>query len=206
MERAGPDGNLRGVVTKRDPDREPTPTERIRREQLIDVTIDLIAANGHQGTSLAGIAAAAGITKAAVLYHFTAKDALVRAAHETVLAALDRAVTTAVDTAGAADGPAAYVRATLGHLRDHPRHVRLIIEADGTGGAERTPRERWAPLAGIVDAAARARAAPVDARTAAIALGGAIDAILTERLHTPDYDTTEAAEQLVGMIEAVLGR
>ncbi|MEU6131664.1 TetR family transcriptional regulator [Saccharopolyspora sp. NPDC047091] len=192
------------MVTKRDPDREPTPTERVRREQLIDVTIDLIAANGHQGTSLAGIAAAAGITKAAVLYHFTAKDALVRAAHETVLAALDREVAAAVDAAGAADGPAAYVRATLGHLRDHPRHARLVVEADGIGGAERTPRERWTPLADIAAAAARARGTTVDARTAAIALGGAIDAILTERLHAPDYDTTEAAEQLAGMIRAVL--
>ena len=121
MERAGPAGNLRGVVTKRDADREPTPTERVRREQLIDVTIDLIAANGYQGTSLAGIAAAAGITKAAVLYHFTAKDALVRAAHETVLAALDREVAAAVDAAGAADGPAAYVRACLLYTSPSPR-------------------------------------------------------------------------------------
>ena len=54
---------------------ERTFTERARRQQLIGVTIEQVAQRGFAGASLARIAEAAGITKAAVLYHFGSKDA-----------------------------------------------------------------------------------------------------------------------------------
>lgn len=185
------------------PQRELTLTERARRRQLIDVTIDLVADTGYAGTSLAGIARSAGITKAAVLYHFPSKAQLVRAAYEHVIGALVTDVAAAVESAEAGDGPAAYIRSMIGHLREHPRHTRMIIEAMTNDQGDDDPAERWRPLAQIIAAARDARGAVAqDDRTTAIIIGGAINAIVAERLHDPDYDTAAAAERLIHMIDS----
>lgn len=184
---------------------ELTLTERARRAQLIDVTIEQVAERGYAGATLAGIAERAGITKAAIIYHFPSKDALVRAAYEHVLTELTGEVAAAVEAAAAADAPAAYVRSMVGHLRQRPRHTRMIIEAMGPGGNDHAPQTRWRPLAEIITAAQSALGTTgEDPRTSAIIIGGAIDAIVAERLHDPDYDTAAAAEQLVRMISAML--
>nr|WP_269440776.1 TetR/AcrR family transcriptional regulator [Micromonospora tarapacensis] len=168
---------------------------------MIEVTIELVADRGYAGASLAAIAERAGITKAAVLYHFPTKAAVVRAAHEHALSALVGEVAGAVEAAGTANGPAAYIRSMIGHLRRHPRHTRMITEAMIHDGDGRDPADRWRPLAGLVTAArlARGGGGDRDARTTAIIIGGAIDAIVSEQLHDPDYDTAAAAEQLIEM-------
>ncbi|MFI6688996.1 TetR family transcriptional regulator [Streptomyces sp. NPDC050485] len=58
-----------------DPDRL-TFTEQAGRRQLIEATIDSIATRGYPATSLAAIAEQAGVSKAAVLYHYASKDQL----------------------------------------------------------------------------------------------------------------------------------
>lgn len=181
---------------------EPTLTERARRAQLIGVTIELVADRGYSGASLAGIAERAGITKAAVLYHFPTKAAVVRAAHAQVLTALTDEVAAAVTAAEPADGPAAYIRSMIGHLREHPRHTRMIVEAMTHDAGDYDPADRWRPLAEIITAARLGRRdqGGIDARTEAIIIGGAIDAIVAERLHDPDYDTAGAAEQLIALV------
>lgn len=182
--------------------RELTLTERARRSQLIEVTIELVADHGYAGTSLAGIARGAGITKAAVLYHFASKDLLVHAAYRHVLDALVQDVTAAVESAETGDGPAAYIRSMIGHLREHPRHTRMIIEAMTHDEGGHDSAQRWRPLAEIIAAARQPRSTDNrEARTTAIIIGGAIDAIVSERLQDLDYDTAAAAEQLIRMFE-----
>ncbi|MGV8872302.1 MAG: TetR/AcrR family transcriptional regulator [Rhodococcus sp. (in: high G+C Gram-positive bacteria)] len=185
--------------------KEPSFIERTRRAQLIDVTIDSVDRYGYSKVSLARIADSAGITKAAVLYHFRTKDAVVEAAYRFVLDALVTDVAAAVDAVEAEDGPQAYVRAMVGHLRAHPRHTRMLIEALGNSALGHTPEQRWRPLADIIDASARVRCVQgVDARTIAIITGGAIDAIVTECLHDPEYDSAAAADSLAAMLDAAL--
>ncbi|TDO46419.1 TetR family transcriptional regulator [Kribbella sp. VKM Ac-2527] len=181
----------------------PTLTEQARRAQLIDVTVELVAEHGYGGTSLARIAEGAGITKAAVLYHFPSKDAVIEAAHKHVLDALVGTVGAAVEAAGPADRPAAYIRSMVSHVRDHPRHTRMITEAMIHTGQPTNPAERWGPLAQLLADAREARGSTsdVDLRTLAILTGGAIDAIIRERLADPGYDTTAAADALVTLIE-----
>lgn len=185
--------------------KEPSFIERTRRAQLIDVTIDAVAEHGYAKVSLARIADNAGITKAAVLYHFRTKDAVVEAAYERVLDALVEDVAAAVEAVRAQDGPQAYVRAMVGHLRAHPRHTRMLIEALGHSTPGHTPEQRWRPLADIIDASVRARGTDdVDSRTLAIITGGAIDAIVSECLHDADYDSAAAGESLAAMLDAAL--
>ncbi|PDP88603.1 TetR family transcriptional regulator [Glycomyces fuscus] len=173
----------------------------------MDVTVRLIAEHGNAGTSLARIAEAAGITKAAVLYHFRSKDALVRAAHESALTGLVEHVGRAVESADAERAPAAYVRSMVGYLREHPGHTRVVIAA--VTDEDRRSSERWRPLADLMAAARRARGTDPDARgpdlrTTALIVGGGIDAIVAEHLDHPDYDPVAAAEELVAMLDGVL--
>ncbi|WP_460497557.1 TetR/AcrR family transcriptional regulator [Glycomyces tarimensis] len=195
----------RKAVGSREPG-ELTLTERARRRQLIDVTIELVADRGYAGASLARIAERAGITKAAVLYHFPTKAAVVDAAHEHVLTALTDHVAAAVEAADAAEAPAAYIRGMVGHLHDHPRHTRMIVEAMSNGEGRYDPAERWRPLARLLGEAkdSLGARADLDLRTLAIIVGGAIDAIVAEQLGDPDYDTLAAADQLADLVRTAL--
>lgn len=185
-----------------EPRRELTLTGRARRSQLIEATVNLVAEKGYAGASLAGVAQSVGITKAAVLYHFPSKAHLVRAAYEHVIGALVHEVGGAVEAAKVSDGPAAYIRSMIGHLREHPRHTRMIIEAISHDEGDYDSAERWRPLAEIIAAADRDRGIDGgDSKNTAIIIGGAINAIIAERLHDTRYDTAAAAEQLISIID-----
>ncbi|BAK33861.1 TetR family transcriptional regulator [Microlunatus phosphovorus NM-1] len=51
-----------------------------RRDRIIDVTLDVIAANGVAGTSHRKVAAAAGVPLGSMTYHFSGMDELLREA------------------------------------------------------------------------------------------------------------------------------
>jgi AcrR family transcriptional regulator len=51
-----------------------------RRTAIVDAAIDLIAAHGATGFTLADVGAAAGVTRAGVLHHFATKEAVLEAA------------------------------------------------------------------------------------------------------------------------------
>jgi hypothetical protein len=113
-------------------------------------------------------------------------------------------VVAAIEATDADGAPAAYIRAMIGHFREHPRHTRMIIEAMTNGEGEYDSAERWRPLADLLGAATNAIGAKTDLerRTLAIIIGGAIDAIVAEQLTDPDYDTAAAADQLVDLVYA----
>src|SRR5678815_462455 len=60
--------------------------------RIIDAALVLFAEHGISGTSLQMIADAIGVTKAAVYHQYNAKDEIVRAVAEVVLAGLEAAV------------------------------------------------------------------------------------------------------------------
>jgi AcrR family transcriptional regulator len=73
-----------------------------RREQILDVAVQVFARNGFHGTSMNDIADAAGVTKPVLYQHFDSKQALYLALVEEVGRRLLAAITKA--TAGAANG------------------------------------------------------------------------------------------------------
>lgn len=73
-----------------------------RREQLLDVALDVFARAGYHGASMNDVAEAAGVTKPVLYQHFESKRDLYRALLDEVGARLLKAVTTA--TAGTTDG------------------------------------------------------------------------------------------------------
>lgn len=56
------------------------------RERIVDVAVRFIARHGARGTSLADIAAEAGVSQAGLLYHFGSKEALLNAVMDRHLA------------------------------------------------------------------------------------------------------------------------
>ncbi|MFE3456500.1 TetR/AcrR family transcriptional regulator [Nocardiopsis aegyptia] len=188
--------------------RQPTLTEQARRQQLVAVTIDLVAAHGYAACSLQRIADAAGITKGAVIYHFASKNAVIRAAYDAVIEALTERVGAAV---GLAPGPAAavdaYVESMIGHMAEHPTHVRVLTEALAPAvdtGVDEGPAspERRQVLADLVTAAVSAGEyrADLDAVTLAVILNGAIDAVVAQTLADPGYDLTAATTAVLDML------
>jgi AcrR family transcriptional regulator len=61
--------------------------------RVVDAALELFAEHGISGTSLQMIADAIGVTKAAVYHQYNAKDEIVLAVAQVVLARLDAAVT-----------------------------------------------------------------------------------------------------------------
>ncbi|MEU7644736.1 TetR/AcrR family transcriptional regulator [Streptomyces huasconensis] len=188
-------------------DGTPTFIEQARRGQLIECTIDLISAKGYPATSLAAIAERAGLSKAAVLYHFTSKDNLARA---TLTYVIERFTAYVNERVAAAPDPraalVAYVRAMIGYQRDNRRHVRVITEmllddADGTrlknpGGHDTAGR--WNALADLLAAGQQAGTfREFDPPTIALAIGGAIDGVIGQWLAHPELDLDAAADELV---------
>jgi AcrR family transcriptional regulator len=185
-------------------------TEAARREQITNLAIDLIAEHGYAGTSLARIAEAAGLSNAAVLYHFGSKNAVLESAYAKVITDLGETVWAAMSAAPSAkDSIDAYVRALVAFMVSRPTYLRLMIEVLTTSelGQPGQPPEpgsdtppRWAPLA---EAMARAQTGgelrSFDTRTYAIALGGALDGIFAESLSDPGYDLNRAVNDLLDL-------
>ncbi|WKX73669.1 TetR/AcrR family transcriptional regulator [Streptomyces sp. XD-27] len=185
----------------------PTFTEQARRRQIIECTIDLISTKGHPATSLSAIAEQAGISKAAVLYHFSSKDNLTRATLEHVLERFLAYVTERVEReSDPRSALVAYVRAMIGYQQANRRHVRVITEMllddrDGTrlknpGGHDTAGR--WNALAELLAAGQQAGLfRDFDPRTTALAVGGSIDGVIAHWLAHPDLDLDAAADELV---------
>lgn len=173
-------------------------TEDARRRQIIDCTIELVAERGPAAASLSAIAARAGISKAAVLYHFASKDAVLDATMSHVLTSYVAAVGEQVD---AADGPegmlVAYLRGTIAYLRDHPAQVRVLVEGLVRDPAVAAQPGRWQSVAGILEQGQAAGAfRRFDTRTLALVINGALDAVVAEWIGSPDLDLDTAAAEL----------
>ncbi|EXG80327.1 TetR/AcrR family transcriptional regulator [Cryptosporangium arvum] len=185
--------------------------EQARRAQIVGVTIDVVAEHGFAKASLQRIADAAGLTKAAVLYHFPSKDAIVRAAYGSVLHSLTDDVGRAVDAASGAAALDAYVHSLVAHLRAHPAHVRMIVEAvverTGADDVPSGPSRRDA-VASLVEQAVAAGdyREGIDPIVVAVLVNGAVDAIVGQLLDDPAFDTAGAATELTELLRRGYGR
>jgi TetR/AcrR family transcriptional regulator len=181
-------------------------TEQARRRQIVECTIALVAERGPAAASLSAIAARAGISKAAVLYHFSTKDAVLEATVRHVLTSFAAAVGERVD---AAEGPeamlVAFLRGAVDHLHEHPGQVRVLVEGlvrDRDAARELAPgspagASRWQGVATILEAGQRSGVfRGFDPRTLALVINGALDGLVAEWVGDPGFDLAGAAEEL----------
>ena len=78
---AGPPAPPTGRASSRQPPGQDGPAAAPTRQRILDVALDLFIDQGYDGTSLRQIADRLGITKAALYYHFGAKEDILMALH-----------------------------------------------------------------------------------------------------------------------------
>lgn len=108
-----------------------------RREGILDAALEEFSMNGYHETSLEGVAARAGISKALIYEHFSSKREL----HEALLNRYDREVLDRVISAIATAGPLeerllATANAFLGFVEENREPWRLIVRNPGVTGVD----------------------------------------------------------------------
>ena len=99
------------------------------RSTLLDLAKDLFSKRGYIGAGLRDLADVAGVTAAALYYHFAKKEDLLRAIVFDGLEELTREVMAAMASEGTPEQRLeALVRAHLGYNVAYPREARIIIE------------------------------------------------------------------------------
>lgn len=104
-------------------DAEQTPNTKmpgkLRRAQILEAATALFAETGYEGTSLRDVAERCGMTKAALYYHFTDKEALLRSVVEFRMTRMIDLISTAlarVPEDQPLDRIRAFVRASASHI------------------------------------------------------------------------------------------
>lgn len=120
------------------------PTLAAPRERILEEAAKLFAHSGYDGSSVADLAAALGVSKAAIYHYFTTKQDIYDAIILAVLEGLTRHVGQALDQAAS---PAERLRAfMLGHARYFERHhaefVTMLIGYSGMALPEREDAAR----------------------------------------------------------------
>ncbi|UVH57754.1 TetR/AcrR family transcriptional regulator [Variovorax paradoxus] len=95
------------------------------KQRLIDVASEIVSARGVQELTLEAVAAAAGVTKGGLIYHFKTRDELLAAVVQAILDEWDQRSRVKAAQAGSSSG--ALLRALIDDTFDmEPREKQLI--------------------------------------------------------------------------------
>jgi AcrR family transcriptional regulator len=98
--------------------------EKARREQIIEATIDTIAAIGYVHASLEKIARHAGISKGIISYHFAGKEDLIQQVVNHVYGRAGSVIAPNVHAVSNASVKLkAYIQSNLLFLKDHQKYI-----------------------------------------------------------------------------------
>ena len=115
----------------------PTLIKEVRRKQIIDTTIETIAANGFSNTTLGGIAKQAGVSTGVITYHFKNKDDLIEQSIRKLFEAPNAHVVSRVEGESTHRGRLrAYIEANIEFMRDHRSHSVALIYSFGSISSE----------------------------------------------------------------------
>ncbi|MUL42726.1 TetR/AcrR family transcriptional regulator [Streptomonospora sp. PA3] len=193
--------------------RPATLTQEVRRRRIIDAAIDCLARDGWHGTTLAAIAAQAGISRGLISYHFAGRDDLYAAVAESVVETVfgtgSAAMQQEIDAATTARGKLrAYIEGNLRFIGAHRREMAALGEVmpnlrreDGT---QRFGHDAEEPIIagtallfeyGLSTGEFRA----VDARLAAYTLRRCIDGAASRIVADPGFDIDAYARELTAL-------
>lgn len=185
-----------------------------RRAQIVAAAIEVIAEIGWAQTSIRKIADRVGVAMSAVLYHFGNKDNLVEAIIEEMYRTALSVVAPAVSAEStAAKKLAAYIRSNVAYFDANRSHLTALAQlgasyqpADGRRFDELglTPelREGLAALepTAILTAGQHAHEfGDFPAASMALALRGAVNAVVEKMLREPGFDAHAYGEDLVAI-------
>ena len=197
--------------------RQPSFIEEARRKQIVDTAIRTIAARGYAGTSLAGIAREAGISKGVISYHFEGKGELV----EEILSRLMREpaefIKKRVEACeGANEKLSAYVAANFEFAQSHRNELLALVDLwgrrDSSEGRNRFDAGAYEPsrryLSRILQAGVDSgELTAVPLATMATIVQATIDGVLLQWAFDPNaVDLDASLDQIQSMISGYLTR
>ncbi|MFI9813821.1 TetR/AcrR family transcriptional regulator [Saccharothrix variisporea] len=188
-------------------------TETGRRAQIVAAAVETIAEVGYQQASFAKIAKKAGLSSTGMIsYHFTGKEDLVRAVAEDVVATVTAFMRERIEAAvGRAARLRAYVESNIEVVGAHPAHVRAllsILAGERSGADTSVLTERVGRLeAELRDGQRAGEFGDFDPAVMALAITGAIDALVTSLCREPatDASLTHSAKELADLLLRAAG-
>ncbi len=163
-----------------------------RREKLLESALVLFKERGYEATSVAHIAAAAQMTKAAFSYHFPAKDDLLFAIAGPLLADLAAVVDSAPDP----DWPEGVQRLLQSYLAVLIDHIAVVEWIDGDKALLRHP-VLGARLQANDGAMRRAIAGGSTSRASVLAASATLGTLWRPLRNVPSDDMARYADEIV---------
>jgi TetR/AcrR family transcriptional regulator, fatty acid metabolism regulator protein len=172
-------------------------TQRKRRDQLVDCTIDALAELGFQGTSVAEVARRAAVSKGVVTYHFAAKDDLMFAAVAEIFDSVNEFLEARLGSTSPQRFVADYINAWVEYYRTRTRYMLAIREIwgnfrDDSGHQHFGPQAVAGELAVVQQVLQYGQAdgslGKFDARVMAVTLKASLDALLNQLAADPELD------------------
>jgi AcrR family transcriptional regulator len=191
-----------------------------RRAQIVAAAIEVIAEIGWAQTSIRKIADRVGVAMSAVLYHFGAKDNLVEAIVEEMYRSALSVLTPALNAeSSAADKLTAYIRASIAYFDTHRSQLAALSQLGAgyqPGNGKRfeelglTPelRDELAvldPTAILIGGQDADEFGDFPVSSMAVALRGAVNAVVEKILREPGFDATAYGEDLVAIFGRAVG-
>ncbi|MFJ1758779.1 TetR/AcrR family transcriptional regulator [Amycolatopsis sp. NPDC088138] len=189
-------------------DEQRSVTNRARREQIVQATMELIAEQGCRAATLQAVAKRAGIRSTRTIsYHFAGKDDLIAAVSAEIFRIIGAFV---AGQATAPDDPrdalAAYIRSAVALNQTHriPMRALTSIVLDHRPETEERPydtKQENTAVTRVQDILERGQQAgvfrPFDAWVMAVTVQRSLDGIGFLLEARPDLDLTHYADQLV---------
>jgi TetR/AcrR family transcriptional regulator, fatty acid metabolism regulator protein len=189
-------------------------TQRKRRDQLVECTIEAIAELGYPRTTVAEVARRAGVSKGVITYHFPAKDDLIQAVITGVIAEMAQYLEPRLRAADPLQHPerfiAAYLTTWTGYIQTHGRDVLALVRIynafrDETGRPNPAFDARATDIT-IVSQILRhgqqtGRLGRFDPHIMATVMKAALDDLLTQYADHPGLDLHAYGAELTAMFE-----
>ncbi len=182
-------------------------TPAVRREALVEATLQSLRRYGHEGTSIRRISAIAGVSIGLINHHFRSKAELVAAAYESLALSLQQSTRAAAEQPGQGSRArlSGFFRASFSPEILDPSVFSIwlvfwsmVLHAPEMRAVhDRTYREYRVILEALLAAlATEGTAAPFKLRNAAIALAALLDGLWLELSLSPGAFTAEDAISL----------
>jgi AcrR family transcriptional regulator len=191
-----------------------------RRAQIVSSAIEVVAEIGWTKTSIRKIADRVGVAMSAVLYHFGTKDKLVDAIIEAMYRTALDVVRPALEAETTARGKlAAYIRSNVAYFDANRVHLLALTQisanfspTDGRRFDELGMSAELGEHLAALDPATILIAGQNDGEfgdfpteSMAVALRGAVNAVVEKILRDPDFDATAYGEDLVMIFTTAVG-
>lgn len=190
-----------------------TVTQEVRRQRIVDAAIDCLAREGWVGTTMASIAAEAGISRGLISYHFGKRNdlhqAVLESVVETVFAAGSARMQDKLELVSTArDKLAAYIVENLGFIREHRREMaalgQILTHLRGHDGTARFgPAEEDLIISGTAAlfeyGISTGEFREADPKLLALILRRSIDAAAVKSVEDDDFDLDAYARELASL-------